>query len=234
MIGAVVGHSAEADPLPPDCRYGSGSPRVLRHHQRVEEWRSDARADQDLIESAPARARLRGQHVALIALGVLAAAGAAVAVWLSGVLERSPPVRADLALRGGDYGATGLPAGRVELAVALWNTGRTPATVKDFRLAGQGLRLVSVDSNWPATASDPHAYRITPAGAARLTLTITVSCSGPVHGGSLALAMTRDHAGVKPVSLPLPKTLPSPTGNGQAAPLGQVLRVTACAGSRHR
>ena len=199
---------------------------------RVEERRSDARDDQDLIESAPARARLGGQHITLIASGVLVVAAAAVAVSLSGVFERSSPTQAGLALRGGDYGAAGLPPGRVELAVDLWNTGRTPATVKDFRLAGQqGLRLMSVDSNWPATASDPYAYRITPAGVARLTLTIAVSCSGPVSGGSLALAMTRDDAGVKTVSLPLPKTLLSSTGNGEVAPLGQVLRAAACAGS---
>jgi hypothetical protein len=196
----------------------------------VEERRSGP-DDQDLIESAPARARQGGQQVTLIASGVLVVAAAVVAVWLSGVFDRSSPTRAGLALRGGDYGATGLPPGRVELAVDLWNTGRTPATVKDFRLAGQGLRLVSVDSNWPATASDPYAYRITPAGAARLTLTITVSCSGPISGGSLALAITRDDADVKTVSLPLPKTLLSPTGNGQVAPLGQVLRAAACAGS---
>lgn len=163
----------------------------------------------------------------IAALVVLVAAGVGVGVGVGGVFGPSGSASVGLALRGGDYGPAGAPR-RVQLVVSLVNTGRSAVTVTDFGVRALGLRLVSIESDWPATSSDPYAYRITPSGAARLTLRLAVACSGAIDAGSLRLETTRGNAGPRSVSLALPATLPSPTGSGRSTPLSSVLRKVAC------
>jgi hypothetical protein len=183
--------------------------------------------DPDVIESTTRRVLTPWKRV-ILALAGVAVVLVGIVIGVRAVSGPSGSTPVGLALRGGNYGPAGV-RGHVELAVDLVNTARTSATVREFRVTAQGLRLVSVESNWPATLSDPRAYRITPAGAARLTLELAVSCSVIPRGGSLRLEMTRPREKPRLVSLPLPQTLPSPTGDGRALPLGRVLRTTACA-----